>query len=87
MSLEYDSTSVDSAFRLLGGYLGYLDETSGKFFFEGMGGIKDEIDFLAMMRITSKITITLSKEDYQMLRTVKVVLSMYPFEKDKPEDD
>lgn len=52
-----------------------------------MGRIKDEIDFLAMMRRTNKITITLSKEDYQMLRTVKVVLSMYPFEKDKPEDD
>ena len=87
LSLEYDSTSVDSAFRLLGGYLGYLDEASGKFFFEGMGRIKDEIDFLAMMRRTNKITITLSKEDYQMLRTVKVVLSTYPFEKDKPEDD
>jgi hypothetical protein len=36
LSTEYDSAKVDSAFRLLGGYLSYLDGINEIFFFDGM---------------------------------------------------
>jgi hypothetical protein len=87
LSLEYASAKVDSAFRLLDGYLSYLNEINEKFFFDGMEEVKDEIDFLTMMRKKNKITIMLSNEAYETLRAVRVELSMYPFEKDRPEDD